>query len=167
VPPFALYPGHDMPARLDRDRAARAGGDRHRPRDIEEQKLGAVRDNRGASASSSGTRVAEPQIGDQHLLRPFCLEKVGRFVDVRADVEPDGANQETEDVGNAPAPIDQLLVGELRRQGHAELRDGPYAGPLPARAEAAALTTVLGQKDDYATEPTARRKPLQHRRGRY
>ena len=107
--------------------------------------------------------MREQQIGDQHLLRPFCLEKVGRFVGVRADV----ANQETEDVGNAPALIDQLLVGELRSQGHAELRHGPYAGRLPARAEASALTTVLGQKDDYATEPTARRKPLQHRRGRY
>ena len=82
--------------------------------------------------------MAAQQIGDQHLLRPFCLEKVGRFVDMRADVEPDGATQETEDVGNAPAPIDQLLVGEPRRQGHAELRDGPYAGPLPARAEAPA-----------------------------
>jgi hypothetical protein len=67
--------------------------------------------------------MAAQQIGDQHLLRPFCLEKVGRFVDMRADVEPDGATQETEDVGNAPAPIDQLLVGEPRRQGHAELRD--------------------------------------------
>ena len=111
--------------------------------------------------------MAAQQIGDQYLLRPFCLEKVGRFVDVRADVEPDGANQETDDVGNAPALIDQLLVGELRSQGHAELRHGPYADRLPARAEASALTTVLGQKDDYATEPTARRKPLQHRRGRY
>jgi hypothetical protein len=75
-------------------------------------------------------------------------------LETRADVEPGRADPEAKEVGDAPAPIDQLLVRELRRQGDTKQRDDDRdnagGGPLPAGAETLVLAAVLDQKGDGA-----------------
>src|SRR5262249_23759737 len=107
------------------------------------------------------------QLADRHALRFFGIKKLGSFGDARADVEPGGPNQQPKHVGNAPAPIDQLLMRELRGQHEAEQRgdDRGHAdrSPLPACAVAAALSTMLDQEGDRAAELAATEKPCSRR----
>src|SRR6516162_3770836 len=108
------------------------------------------------SASNSGTGYRRNKSPIRHRGGLLGLEKVRRLADAR------GYRARPSRQGDAPAPIDQLLVRELRRQDDTEQRDDAGGGPLPAGAEALALAAVLDQKGNSAAEL---RKPLQQPRG--
>ena len=71
-------------------------------------------------ASSTGNRMTTKHFADRHGRRLGSFEKLRCLGDTRADVKTDRANQQAEDIRDAPSPIDQLLVREQRRQGEAE-----------------------------------------------
>src|SRR5262249_28016120 len=119
--------------------------------------------DRGAQREQNRNRVPPQQVADRYPGCLFGLEKLRRLGHARADVEPGGADQEAKYVRDAPAPIDELLMRELRRQEEAEQRDDDRddagRGPLPTCAEAATLAAVLDQKSNGAAEFAANRKP--------
>ena len=83
---------------------------------------------------------------------------------MRERMKADGSHQQAEHVGNAPSPIDELLMRQQRRQGEAEQRDDDRddagAGPLPARAVTLAIAGMLHEKSHGTAELAADRESL-------
>jgi hypothetical protein len=134
-------------------------------RDIEEQVIGAVGDDRGAQGQQHLNGLPAEQVADRNSGGLGGIKELRRFLHPGADVEPGRADQKAEDIRNAPSPIHQLLMRQQGRQGDAEQRDDdrddPGAGPLPACSVTLARGAVLDQEGDRAAELATDRKPLQ------
>ena len=122
-----------------------------------------------ASSTGSGCWRSSSPIGT--AVRLSASRNSGVSTMLRADVEPGRADQQAEDIGDAPAPGDQLLMRQscvVRAMPNSATMTEmmPVLAHCQLAAEALAVAAVLDQEGDGAAELAADRKPLQQPRER-
>ena len=160
--------------RAEQDGADQGGGETGRlrqpqllhriGRDVEDQVVRAVGDDRGADRQDHRDRMIPQQVAYRCLGRLDLLE-FRRLGHAAADVEADRPEQEAEEERHPPAPGQKLRLGQGAGQHNTEDRgnDGgqPLARPLPAGEKAFAGLGMLDQEGGGAAELAADREALQ------